>query len=261
MVSCDSVLGAETELIRRVGNDRHARRTARPVTTGREEGRGVPEDDSSEIRRGPVGEADVLAAKASLANVHRKSCKQPPRSAGMSARERRSRRRLPRRRSPLSPEDEASAAAVRQAAPAERLEDVAARLKEAVGAEWHPYTMPAGSAPLPSVDQSPRLVRHDTHYEILAASPADRVGKPPADGRLSAMALEVIATNGGYTVLSQPGFEPETAAKILAALGIQDPAKGKSLPSAAEWRETLEKRAKVAAEDAARFGRCAGSKR
>jgi hypothetical protein len=89
--------------------------------------------------------------------------------------------------------------------------------------------MPAGSAPR-------RLlwINLHTHYEILAASPADRVGEPPAEHRQNALALEVIATNGRYTVLSQPGFEPETAAKILAALGIQDPAKGKSLPSAAE---------------------------
>jgi hypothetical protein len=57
------------------------------------------------------------------------------------------------------------------------------------------------------------------HYEILAASPADRVGKRPADD-CGALVLEVIATNGRYTVVSQPDFEPETAAKILTALGM-----------------------------------------
>jgi hypothetical protein len=122
----------------------------------------------------------------------------------------------------FGPSSICSADEAKQPAPAESLEDLAAKLKEATGAVWRPYTMPAGSVPryLLWINLHTSLLGSLQHYSILAALPADQGQVGKRLDHSGAIELKVIATNGRYTVVSEPGFESETAAKILAALGM-----------------------------------------
>ena len=121
------------------------------------------------------------------------------------------------------PPDERNAA--KPSAPAETLEAVAQRLKGAIPGDWQ-LMSPARFAtfesrrsvwlntPTPGEIVFPRMVP----YVVTPALPTDKVGQRPADygGPLS---VEVIATNGRYTLLAGGSWDPELAGKVVAASG------------------------------------------
>ena len=134
--------------------------------------------------------------------------------------------------------DEAKAAAAKLSAPAETLEAVAALLKKAVGIDWRVSNSRAGFGSRHNIAVNLRTwYNAEVPYMVTPASPADQVGERPADFR-GAAAVEVIATDGRYTVVAGWSYEPEIAAKILAALGMtlsKEAERHRLMHSAAHW--------------------------
>ena len=134
--------------------------------------------------------------------------------------------------------DEGKGAAAKLSVPAETLEAVAARLKKAVGIDWPVSKSAAGFGSRRHIEVNLRTWYNTVvPYMVTPASPADQVGDRPADYN-GAFAVEVIATDGRYSVVAGPSYEPEIAAKILAALGMtlsKEAEQHRLMYSAADW--------------------------
>jgi hypothetical protein len=118
--------------------------------------------------------------------------------------------------------DEANKAAAKRSASAKALEaTIAGRLREAVPEEWW-LRPPAAFSARREISFSCSVAtwyNMVVPYIVTLALPSDRVGQRPVDF-LGEAAIEIVATDGRYTLLSGPNYEPEIAAKILAVLGM-----------------------------------------
>ncbi|MGE5191801.1 MAG: SecDF P1 head subdomain-containing protein [Deltaproteobacteria bacterium] len=130
------------------------------------------------------------------------------------------------------PPDDGKAAAAKIPPVAGTLEEVAGRLKKIEGVEVALRPSKTGISFEARRDIAVKSRNWDktlsTTFFVIPSLPTDKVGAPPADFTGS-LAVEVIATDGHYSVVAGSAYDPETAKQICTAAGL-------SLPNEAESR-------------------------
>ncbi|MGE5192997.1 MAG: hypothetical protein ACM3U2_10880, partial [Deltaproteobacteria bacterium] len=118
--------------------------------------------------------------------------------------------------------DDGKAAGAKISAAPKTIEDVVARLQKVEGLEVALRSSKTGSAFESRREIAVKSRNWGTMsltFFVVPSLRADKIGERPADFT-GALAVEVIATDGRYTVVAGSAYDAEIANKILAAAGL-----------------------------------------